>query len=52
MVEKTMTCFECKKEFTYNYNPRYKRKFCDKCSAERKKAWGERHLMKYEDGVD
>lgn len=51
-MEKTMICQECKKEFTYNYNPRYKRKFCPKCSEERKKAWENRHLLKFEDGVD
>jgi len=52
-MEKTMNCQECKKEFSYIYNSKYKRKFCPKCSASRKKDWEEnRHLLKYEDGED
>lgn len=51
-MEKEMSCKECSKRFKYKPNPRYPRKYCDACSKERKKAWDNRHLMKFEDGVD
>jgi hypothetical protein len=35
------TCKDCKKEFEAKVNARYPRKYCDKCSAERKKAYEE-----------
>jgi len=52
MVEKTRACGDCGKEFTYTVHPRYQRKYCDVCSKERKKAWENRHEMKFEDGED
>lgn len=51
-MEKEMTCKECGKTFKYKFHPRYPRKFCDACSKKRKKAWENRHEMKFEDGVD
>ena len=51
-MEKTMNCGDCKKEFTFKPHPKYKRKYCDSCSKKRKKAWGERWKMKFEDGED
>jgi hypothetical protein len=51
-MEKEMKCRECGKNFKYKLNPRYPRKYCDACSKERKKAWDNRHTMKFEDGVD
>lgn len=36
-------CRDCKKEFEQNKNLRYPRKYCDKCSAERKKAYENIH---------
>lgn len=39
MVEKTIACKDCKKEFVVSTNSRYPRKYCDKCSKERKKAY-------------
>jgi len=53
-MEKEMNCRECGKRFKYkpHPNPRYQRKYCDACSKERKKAWENRHEMKFEDGVD
>lgn len=52
MEEKEMNCKECGKKFSYKPHPRYQRKYCDKCSKERKKAWDDRWKMKFEDGVD
>ena len=51
MINKTC---ECGAPFSYNPNPNYadNRKYCDKCSKERKKAWENRHEMKFEDGED
>lgn len=53
-MEKEKKCGDCGKIFKYkpHPNPKYQRKYCDKCSKERKKAWNNRHLMKFEDGVD
>lgn len=51
-VEKEMNCKECGKKFKYKPNARFPRKYCDKCSKERKKAWDNRHEMKFEDGID
>mgnify|MGYP001567015477 CR=1 FL=1 len=52
MANKTVSCRDCKKEFEINPNARYKRKYCDKCSAERKKAYDNIHLVKFEDSED
>ena len=52
MVEKTIKCGDCGTEFTFTVHPKYMRKYCDKCSKERKKAWENRHEMKFEDGED
>lgn len=52
MAKKTMACKDCGKEFTFEVNSRYTRKYCDKCSKERKKAWDNRHLIKFEDCED
>jgi len=53
-MEKEIKCKDCGKLFKYkpHPNPRYQRKYCDKCSKDRKKAWNERWKMKFEDGVD
>ncbi len=45
-------CKDCKKEFEANLNARYPRKYCDKCSAERKKAYENIHLISAEDCED
>jgi len=47
-------CKDCGKEFEYtpNRNPRFERKYCNKCSAERKKAWDNRWKVKFEDLED
>ena len=29
-------CEECKKEYEYEYNPKYPRKYCHECSAKKK----------------
>jgi len=52
MVEKKIKCKDCKKEFVVNFNARYPRKYCDKCSKERKKAYENIHLIKIEDCED
>ena len=53
-MEKEKVCKDCGKTFKYkpHPNPNYQRKYCDKCSKDRKKAWNNRHLMKFEDGID
>jgi|TARA_B100001971_G_C18127212_1_gene502714 predicted amidophosphoribosyltransferase len=47
MVEKI--CKDCGKEFEQNKNSRYPRKYCDKCSAQRKKEYENIHLISAED---
>jgi hypothetical protein len=51
-MEKEMNCKDCGKAFKYAPNARFQRKYCDSCSKKRKKEWDNRHLMKFEDGVD
>jgi len=46
---KKRKCFDCKKEFEYNYNPRYVKKYCKECGAKRKKMWENQWKVKYED---
>ncbi len=45
-------CRDCKKEFETKASARYPRKYCDKCSKERKKAYESIHLVKIEDCED
>ena len=35
----TKNCENCGKEFTYEPNPKYPRKYCDECSAFKKQQW-------------
>ena len=50
---KKLTCKDCGKEFEVKViNPRFKRKYCDKCSKARKKAWDEQWKVKIEDFDD
>ncbi len=51
-MEKEIKCKDCGKTFKYTFNPRYPRKFCNVCSKERKKAWENRHKIKFEDCED
>jgi len=51
-MEKKIKCGDCGKEVTIDTNSRYKRKYCEKCSKGRKKAWENRHLIKIEDCED
>jgi predicted amidophosphoribosyltransferase len=46
------TCPDCEKEFEFIQSGRYKRKYCDKCSKERKKAWDNQWKLKIEDFDD
>ena len=46
------TCKECGKEFEVKLTARYPRKYCDKCSAQRKKDYANIHLTKIEDCED
>ncbi|MEK6847065.1 MAG: hypothetical protein AABY16_02775 [Nanoarchaeota archaeon] len=46
---KKQTCFECKKEFESNYNPRFPRKYCPSCSKKKKKLWARQSRIKFED---
>jgi hypothetical protein len=43
------TCKDCGKEFKTKPNARYPRKYCDKCSKERKKEYENIYLVKAED---
>ena len=46
------TCFDCKKEFELNPRARFPRKYCNDCSAKRKKLWENQHTVKFEDLED
>lgn len=46
------TCPDCGKEFEFTPSGRYKRKYCDKCSKARKKAWDNQWKLKIEDFDD
>lgn len=48
------TCRDCKKEFEAktSFNSRYPRKYCDKCSKERKKAYASIYSIKAGDCED
>jgi hypothetical protein len=41
-------CADCGKDFEFKKS-RYTRKYCEKCSAERKKAWDERWKVEFND---
>jgi hypothetical protein len=49
---KKKTCRDCKKEFEQKVTARFPRKYCDKCSAERKKAYEDIHLLSASDCED
>ncbi len=51
MVKKKK-CLECKKEFEFNPNARFVRKYCDVCSKKRKKMWDNQWKLKFEDFND
>jgi Zn finger protein HypA/HybF involved in hydrogenase expression len=51
-MKKKIKCSDCGKEVEIETNTRYRRKYCDKCSKERKEAWENRHLIKFEDCED
>lgn len=47
-------CRDCKKEFETksNFNSRYVKKYCDKCSKERKEAYADIHNVSADDCED
>lgn len=49
---KTIKCKDCGQEFETMQNSRYMRKYCDKCSLERKKAYDNIDKVKFEDCDD
>lgn len=49
---KKQNCLECKAEFEVNPKARFRRKYCEKCSAKRKKMWDEQWKLKIEDFDD
>lgn len=51
-MPKTKLCKDCKKEFVQNDNARFPRKYCPACSAERKKAYDDIHLVTVDDCDD
>jgi hypothetical protein len=52
MTEKEIKCKDCGKTAMVNANSRYPRKYCDKCSKQRKKDYENIHLIKIEDCED
>ena len=52
MEPKIKKCKDCGKEFEAPEKSRYPRKYCDKCSAKRKKEWESVHLITVEDCED
>ncbi len=51
MEEKIAKCHDCKKEFKYKPG-RYPRKYCDKCSQQRKKDYENLYTVEYKDCED
>ena len=53
MVEKKIKCKDCGKEFVVNTNSRYIRKYCDKCSKQRKKDYEKvgLHITEIKNGI-
>ncbi len=51
MIKKKI-CPDCKKEFSFDTLARFLRKYCPKCSAERKKAYAHIGDIKIEDCED
>jgi uncharacterized OB-fold protein len=51
-MEKKIKCKDCGKEVVINPKARYPRKYCEKCSAERKKAYENIHLISIDDCED
>jgi len=49
---KKKECADCGKEFEYESGGRYKRKYCKKCSKERKRAWDNQWKVKITDFDD
>ena len=49
MDEQEKKCKDCGKMFIQKAKSRYPRKYCDKCSAERKKEYENIHLISAED---
>jgi hypothetical protein len=49
---KKKTCPDCKKEFDFDTLARFPRKYCKKCSAERKEAYAHIADIKIEDCKD
>ena len=43
------TCRDCKKEFEYTKGGRFVKKYCDKCSAQRKKDYESIHEITADD---
>ncbi len=51
-MDKEKYCMDCKKKFIEPSNSRYPRKYCDKCSSERKEAYKKIGEIKFEDCED
>jgi len=49
---KIKKCLDCKAEFEVKPRARFVRKYCDSCSAKRKKRWDEQWKVKFEDFDD
>lgn len=51
-MEKIIKCKDCGKEFKTETKSRFPRKYCDKCSAERKEEYKNIHKIEFEDCDD
>jgi len=49
---KTKVCRDCKKEFEQDSHARFQRKYCEKCSKERKAAYAKIDEISIEDCED
>lgn len=49
---KIVKCKDCEVEFETNPNARYPRKYCDKCSLERKEAYEKIDEIEFDDCED
>ncbi len=52
MADKIKYCKDCKAEFVQKSTARFPKKYCEKCSAERKAAYANIHEVAFDDCED
>lgn len=52
MIKKKKICPDCKTEFEYDPKARFKKRYCDTCSKERKEAYENIHEISIDDCED